>query len=146
MDEMRATDAARGTRGRARTAAVTWALVLGYAGIIYHLSAQSHPLAFLPPELFVFDKALHGTEYAALGALLVFALLRSGIHPALALAAAAVLASAYGVSDEWHQSFVPGRDPDWHDWAADTVGALAGAALVVGVLRPWRTRASIPRG
>jgi VanZ family protein len=143
---MRATDAAKATGGRARIAALTWALVIGYAGIIYHLSSQSHPLAFLPPELFVFDKALHGTEYAALGALLAFALLRSGVRPVLALAAAAALASAYGVSDEWHQSFVPGRDPDWHDWAADTVGALAGAALVVGALRARGARASIPRG
>jgi VanZ family protein len=124
---------------------LTWALVIGYAALIYHLSAESHPLAFLPPELFVYDKVLHGSEYAAFGALLAFALLRSGVRPVLALAAAALLASAYGASDEWHQSFVPGRDPDWHDWAADTAGALAGAALVVGVLRPRGARASIPR-
>ncbi len=142
---MRGTDAARATGGRARIAALGWVLVIGYAAIIYHLSAESHPLAFLPPELFAFDKVLHGSEYAGLGALIAFALLRSRVRPILALAAAALLASAYGVSDEWHQSFVPGRDPDWHDWAADTVGALAGAALLVGVLRPRGARASIPR-
>jgi VanZ family protein len=142
---MRPTEATRATGGRARIA-ITWVLVIGYAAVIYDLSSQSHPLAFLPPELFLFDKALHGTEYAALGALLAFALLRSRVRPAMALAAAVLLSSAYGVSDEWHQSFVPGRDPDWHDWAADTVGALAGAALVVAVLRARGARASIPRG
>ena len=31
--------------------------------------------------------------------------------------------SLYGASDEWHQSFVPGRDADILDWLADTLGA-----------------------
>jgi VanZ family protein len=48
----------------------------------------------------------------------------------VSMAAAAIgLAAAvlYGVSDEWHQSFVPGRDPSWDDLATDAVGAVAGA-------------------
>ena len=31
--------------------------------------------------------------------------------------------SLYGISDEWHQSFVAGRDSDLSDWLADTLGA-----------------------
>ena len=31
--------------------------------------------------------------------------------------------SLYGLSDEWHQSFVVGRDADISDWLADTLGA-----------------------
>lgn len=31
--------------------------------------------------------------------------------------------SLYGVSDEWHQSFVVGRQADIYDWLADTLGA-----------------------
>lgn len=31
--------------------------------------------------------------------------------------------SIYGLSDEWHQSFVPGRYADIMDWLADTLGA-----------------------
>lgn len=49
----------------------------------------------------------------------------------------------YGLSDEFHQSFVPGRSPAWDDVVADGVGALIGAALV-GILyiinRLWPTR------
>ena len=46
---------------------------------------------------------------------------------------ALVIASGYGVLDEWHQSFV-GRDCDPADWLADTIGAaLMAAALMVYV-------------
>ncbi|WP_138120885.1 VanZ family protein [Bathymodiolus heckerae thiotrophic gill symbiont] len=35
-----------------------------------------------------------------------------------------VFCSVYGMLDEWHQSFVPGRMSDINDWLADTVGAM----------------------
>lgn len=38
--------------------------------------------------------------------------------------------SLYGVSDEWHQSFVAGRDSSHEDWVADTIGAIVGVYLV----------------
>ena len=40
-----------------------------------------------------------------------------------------VLAAAYGITDEVHQYFVPGRMGIWQDWVADAVGALLGAWL-----------------
>ena len=51
---------------------------------------------------------------------------------------AVVLASGYGATDEFHQRFVHGRSPDVHDWIADTLGALAGAFVVV--LASWVAR------
>jgi VanZ family protein len=49
----------------------------------------------------------------------------------------------YGLSDEFHQMFVPGRSAAWDDVAADCYGALIGAALV-GILyiinKLWPTR------
>ena len=39
----------------------------------------------------------------------------------------------YGMSDEWHQSFVPGRDADWLDLAADTLGALIAMGFISSV-------------
>nr|WP_248930910.1 VanZ family protein [Paenibacillus hamazuiensis] len=35
-----------------------------------------------------------------------------------------LLCLLYGVTDEYHQSFVPGRTPDWHDLRNDGIGAL----------------------
>ena len=42
---------------------------------------------------------------------------------------AALLAVVYGVSDEWHQAFVPGRMADIADVAADAVGAVVAVGL-----------------
>ena len=108
-----------------------WAFVpaLAYAAIIFALSAQSDPLPFLPPEIFLQDKLLHAAEYAVLGGLLVFALRAAGLRPGVALLAAVVIASAFGATDEFHQSFVPGRNADVADWLADTLGAAVGAAI-----------------
>jgi VanZ family protein len=53
---------------------------------------------------------------------------------------------AYGVTDEWHQSFVPGRSADAIDLVADAVGA----GLAAGGLGAWgimlrRRRARLAR-
>jgi VanZ family protein len=44
-----------------------------------------------------------------------------------------LVVSAFGASDEWHQSFVPGRFTDFWDWLADTLGA----AIAVGLYTRW---------
>jgi VanZ family protein len=44
-----------------------------------------------------------------------------------------LLATLYGVTDEVHQSFVPGRNPDWRDVVADGLGALLGAGVTIAV-------------
>ena len=53
------------------------------------------------------------------------------------------LSVLYGMSDEFHQMFVPGRTAAWDDVAADFRGAVIGAALV-GILyiinKLWPTR------
>ena len=55
------------------------------------------------------------------------------------LVQAASIAVAYGVTDEWHQSFVPGRDADLWDVVADALGATL-AIGAVGVLAWWSRR------
>ncbi len=35
----------------------------------------------------------------------------------------------YGALDEWHQSFVPGRDVSVADWGADIAGMIIGLLL-----------------
>ena len=53
-----------------------------------------------------------------------------------AAALAWLTAAAYGFSDEFHQSFVPGRDSSVADWVADAGGAAAGIAIALA----WRRR------
>jgi VanZ family protein len=83
------------------------------------------------------DKSAHALAYAVLGASLVRAL-ASGRAEKLTsgrLVAAIVLTSLYGVSDELHQRFVPGRTPDWLDVLADAAGAVAGVLAMAGAMR-----------
>ena len=48
---------------------------------------------------------------------------------------AVIGASLYGVSDEFHQLFVPGRMCDPMDWLVDTAGAALGSGLAYLQLR-----------
>ncbi|HET8723394.1 MAG TPA: VanZ family protein [Anaeromyxobacteraceae bacterium] len=122
--------------------AVAFAPAALYAAVIFALSAQAHPLPFLPQGFFTHDKLLHLLEYAVLGALLAPALRLAGMSPRGALLAAAILGSLYGATDELHQAFVPGRTADVLDWVADTLGAglgaLLGSATYVALRRPGR--------
>ena len=76
------------------------------------------------------DKTHHLVAYAVLGAALVWGLTdRAPRRTTWGIALAAVLlASVYGVSDEFHQGFVPGREVSVLDWVADTAGAAIAAA------------------
>ena len=83
------------------------------------------------------DKPVHFAVYGLLGALVLRALARGrwfGVGGRTALASI-VLTITYGVSDEWHQSFVPGRSPDSMDLLVNSVGAavVVGAAVIVGI-------------
>jgi VanZ family protein len=62
-------------------------------------------------------------------------------------ALAAAITIVYGVTDEFHQSFVPGRSADAYDLAADAAGALAGtgACWAWGIIRRSRPRRAPPR-
>ena len=105
--------------------AMLWLPPVAYMLLIFSLSSQSQPLPAVTEH--IWDKALHFVEYAVLGALLCRALRGEGVAWVTAIAAAVFLASAYGASDEWHQSFVPLRDASIRDWFTDLVGGAAGA-------------------
>ncbi len=75
--------------------------------------------------VFGWDKALHALEYGALGATYLRALDPAALRVRLA-AIAWALAALYGVSDEIHQLFTPGRSSDARDVIADAVGAAIG--------------------
>jgi VanZ family protein len=105
-----------------------WLPVVAYMAVIFGLSSVSRTPAFVSGV----DKYLHALLYGGLGALLVRALAGGWRQPvSLAVVATAIaVGAAYGVSDEFHQSFVPMRSVEAMDVVADTVGtALAALAL-----------------
>jgi VanZ family protein len=85
------------------------------------------------------DKVLHLGAYALLG-ITVFHAFADGRFDRVT-SGRAILAVLfcilYGISDEFHQSFVPGRTPDAKDLIADGVGAALGAAFLLLVKTAW---------
>ncbi|QPD05193.1 MAG: hypothetical protein Nkreftii_002967 [Candidatus Nitrospira kreftii] len=105
-----------------------WGPVCAYAGVIFYLSSLSHPEEHLPIVSRFSDKVLHAVEYAVFGALCFWAL-QGTLNVSWrrwAIPLSIVLASLYGVTDEFHQSFVPFRYSHVLDWVADTIGAILG--------------------
>lgn len=123
-------------RFRLRSFLWYWAPIIVYGLLIYVGSSMSS----LPDVAGRFpDKLEHFCEYAVLGILLARALAgRRWLSITFPYVAAAVLLAAlYGISDEYHQLFVPGRDFDPRDMLADALGASAstGALWAWGIIR-----------
>ncbi len=118
-------------------------LALAWAGVLFWESSRANPFPFLPEAILSEDKLLHAGAYAVLGALVAAALRGTRLRPGRVVVLAVLVAAAYGATDEWHQSYVPGRDADPLDWAADASGAILGAAGAVLALRGRTARASI---
>ena len=98
-----------------------WLPVLAWAALIFALSSVPDLGTGLGGWDTILRKFAHAGEYAVLGALLARATGRTGI--ALALGA------LYALSDEIHQSFVPGRLGAPLDVAIDAVGVACGVVL-----------------
>ncbi len=115
-----------------------------YAAAIFTVSSvpQAPPL----PSVEGADKALHFAAYAGLGVL--FARAYRARWPGLSgwgLGNLSLLSAAlYGLLDEIHQAFVPGRSADPADWLADSLGAAAG--VLVYLLATRRRGAGSARG
>jgi VanZ family protein len=98
-----------------------WLPVVAWAALIFAFSSVPDLGTGLGGWDLLLRKIAHAGEYAVLGALLV----RAAGRPWVAVA----LGVAYAISDEIHQSFVPGRAGSPLDVALDAAGVLAGVAL-----------------
>jgi VanZ family protein len=88
------------------------------------------------------DKGVHFCVYALLSLLVIRAARvtwpkRSALRVAVF---GALVTTLWGLSDELHQAFVPGRSSELLDLLADALGATAGA-LVIGAF--WAVRRSL---
>lgn len=94
--------------------------------------AASHRPQLASPDINNIDKIAHFAVYGLLATLVC----RIGRGWRAAFCGLLV-ASAFGATDEWHQSLVPGRSPQFGDWLADTFGAALAVALYWGAA-PYR--------
>jgi VanZ family protein len=93
---------------------------LAMMGLIFFLSAQPDLNSGLGAWDLLLRKLAHMTEYT-----LLFILWRRALPDASAWSAAAI-AVAYAVTDEFHQTFVDGRDGTPLDVLVDTAGVGVG--------------------
>ena len=100
-----------------------------YSTLIFGLSSLAGNQVTLT-HIF-WDKGLHAIEYLPLGMCAAYGVYNSRLPwPWMGLwLLAGALCFAYGLSDEWHQSFVPGREASIWDAGADFWGGLFGAGL-----------------
>ena len=111
-----------------------WVPPLLYMALIFAVSSLEQPPLPMPEfEWLTIDKLYHFVEYAILGGLLAIAFVKAkpAVVPSkLIWLVATVLSILYGASDEWHQTFVPGRFATLADWVADVLGSIAGVLVV----------------
>ena len=108
-----------------------WLPVIAYMAVIFYFSSLHE--APLPPG--VGDKPAHAFGYLGFGMVIARAL-AGGMPPRITLRQVLIglaIASLYGVTDEWHQSFVAGRTADIADWYSDSLGA----AIALGACWAW---------
>jgi len=129
-----------------------WVVTLAWAATISFLSTASYGgsvtgyllaqllsslhihLAYRTIDIvhFLIRKLAHCTEYAILSLFIYFSL--NPRHPdswhIRSAVGAVVLAGLFSLTDEYHQSFVPGRTASIKDCGLDTFGALVGMLLL----------------
>ena len=124
------------------TVLVRWLLVVWWMGVIFALSATpSLASPFEPVYDFILRKLAHVTVYMVLTLLVYGALRQHMAHPTHAWLLAMCVAAVYAGSDEWHQTFVPGRAGTVRDVMIDSMGIVGAWALAS---RP-RIKAVLPR-
>jgi VanZ family protein len=109
--------------------------ILVIAGI-WFLSSQS--ILPTPKGILGFDKFQHLLAYFVLTCSVGLWFPREKWQGPGVVCLLLVLAvsSVYGIIDEVHQYFTPGRDCNVWDWLADTIGALLGVGVMkIGALK-----------
>ena len=155
-------------QGHKRQRVLLWLLVIGCMGVIFAFSAQaaadseytsSRVIRFLltcldrefvslsPAEQLLrtaawshtVRKLAHFAVFALLG-FLSFAAFSASLPPRRAFSAAAALGMVWGVLDEVHQRFVPGRSCELRDMCIDFAGVLLGAGVMLLAIRMIKKR------
>lgn len=103
-----------------------WIYAAVLAGVVVWASGHGQVAA---PDIVDFDKIAHFSIFGLMATLVVRPFRRRHLLWAVAIV------SVFGLTDELHQSFTPGRSMDVFDWVADTSGAVV--AVCAYAFWPW---------
>ena len=117
-----------------------WLPVVIWAVVIFLFSARPTRRATqIFWQDFIIKNSAHVFEYGIFTILLYRALKEGGMEKKEAGVSSVILAVLYGVSDEFHQSFTPGRESTARDVIFDTIGA------VLAIYGIWRYLPKAPK-
>lgn len=121
-------------------------LVLVYIPLIFYwlliLALTSIPSNSLPTGLNISDKLNHLMAYFGLAVLLNLTLhfqMKWEISLWKGAILTLIIASLYGILDEWHQNYIPGRFAEVADWVANFLGALLGVIFTSFIIYEGRS-------
>ena len=104
--------------------------VVFWAGLIFFASSFSTAKTtdFFWGD-FLIKKTAHLIEYGILAVLLYRAMRGTEVDKTKAFFLSIIISGLYGLTDEFHQSFTPGREPKIRDVVIDTIGATIGSVI-----------------
>jgi VanZ family protein len=114
-----------------------WVYVGSWMTVIFTLSSiPDLRSGLLPLWDLILRKIAHVAEFAVLGWLMFRAFKVGGLTRIRAAVLAAVISAFFAGTDEWHQSFVTGRNGSPLDVLIDSVGVISGIAARLRLARP----------
>ena|SRR5260221_12402013 len=112
-----------------------WMPIFIWAIVIFSFSSiPSAHVSEIHWKDFIVKKSAHMTEYGIFAVLLYRAFLAQGVTQKRAGVYAIVLCFLYGITDEFHQSFTPGREPAFRDVLFDTIGGALATLIIWNIL------------
>jgi VanZ family protein len=120
---------------------IRWSFVAAWAALIFALSNQPGLAVSDDPAVDLPTRHLaHVAVYGVLTLLLAWALTGPRSPSTRSTLGCAVLAVLYGISDEWHQTWVPTRHGQPIDLVWDGLGAIAAVIGIAAATRIVRRR------
>ena len=135
--------------GLARRLALYWLPVIGWMTFIFLLSNTTSStlddvrggLPYQILRVLTSQEIVHTLEFAVLASLTYRLLFIHDVRNIRYLVAVSLLgATLYGISDEFHQGFVAGRDSSLYDIGLDVLGACLGTGVTATAYYAFRTR------
>lgn len=117
-----------------------WAPAVAWMAAIFAVSSLQPATIENTSPLSVSSAVAHTVEYTVLSLPLSRLVLAGGRYSGISMWGIVLAATiAYGLSDELHQAFVPGRVSSWVDVLYNSVGAVVGLTVAELATRLLRT-------
>jgi len=112
---------------------VSWIIVIGIMAIIFSLSSFGGLGTSSKGDLGIFSIIYHFFAFFFLNLFLLFSLVRGNRKEFILVAV--IISIFYGITDEFHQYFVPGRVSDFFDIMVNNVGVFFSTLFYMFFLR-----------